>query len=999
MTAERWAQIEDLFHRAAECDGNRRASLLDEACHSDPELRRQVEALLSSDADARKQVQAAIDSEIQHFAFSRVGEIVSHYRILDGIGGGGMGLVYRAEDLKLGRRVALKFLPEESAMDTASLVRFEREARAASALEHPNICPIYEFGEHEGRPFLVMQLLEGRTLRELLQSWASDDGTEREKNCFRCLPLSQTLDLAIQIAHGLEAAHQKGIVHRDIKPANIFLTRQGQAKILDFGLAKLAGDANGADGVQTKPGDGSIGAAESDTRPARLSNPSLSRTGVAMGTAGYMSPEQARGEKLDGRSDIFSFGLLLYEMATGRRAFEGETGPELHSAILTEVPIPASQLNRAVPARFDQIIAKTLEKDRHLRYQSVAELHAALEDLQRQLGPKHLPRTWALALGVLAAVLIATTIFLARHHPRVIPVAPEIRLRQLTTNSSENPVIGGAISPDGKYLAYTDTRGLRLKLIESGETRSIPTPEELKNQTVKWELGVWFPGSTRFLANIHPATEDWNEWSSVGASLWAVSVFGGPSTKLREHAVLAGISPDGSKISFATNKGKRGEREIWMMGPNGEQATKFHEVNGDAAICCFNWFPDGKQYGYIVTDETGDRMLSHDVSGGSLVTIIPPSESKNINDMVWLHEGRVVYSLPEPKNRDVCNYWTMRIDLRTGRRIEEPRRLTNWPGFCVSSGTATSDDKKLVFAAWSSFYTAYVAELSGSQVGSLRHFTLEDSDDYIADWIPDSKAVVVVQNRKDHYSLYKQALDSDAQEPITSSVRGGIANYAVVTSDGKWIVAYIWPAFDGIGAPEHPTRQMSIVRIPVAGGPPETILEVSRPSLVSCARRSPGFCVIAEQTDDRKQMIVSILDPLKGRGEELAKFNLTREMDLLVENLICSLSPDGTRLALARSPEGQIEIHSLRGQHIYTVPAPSLGKVISVVWAADGKGFFVTRKAQAGTELLRVNLQGSLHPIRKCIGWACFAAPSPDGHHLAILDNQKSTNMWMMENF
>src|SRR5262249_13141512 len=289
--------------------------------------------------------------------------------------------------------------------------------------------------------------------------------------------------------------------------------------------------------------------------------------------------------------------------------------------ILDQTLRPARGSNSAIPAKLDAIIGKALEKNRDARYQSAAEMRTALESLQRQLGPKSLPRSWALALGALAAMLIATTILLTRHHPKVFPVAPEIRLRQLTTNSNENPVIGGAISPDGKYLAYSDTRGLRLKFIETGETRSIPTPEELKGQTMRWELGAWFPDSTRFLANAHPATQDWNEWSSVDASLWSVSMFGGPPTKLRENAVLAGISPDGSRISFATNKGKRGEREIWMMGPNGEQATKFYEVNGDSAICCLNWSPDGNRYGYIVTDERGDRMLSRDVSGGSPVTI------------------------------------------------------------------------------------------------------------------------------------------------------------------------------------------------------------------------------------------------------------------------------------------------------------------------------------------------------------------------------------------
>ena len=288
MTPERWAQIEDLFHRAADCEPAQRTGLLEEACRTDPDLRREVYALLSSDRSTRDRPQSAVSDGLNAFAFSLTGEVVSHYRILDGLGGGVMGLVYRAEDMRLGRLVALKFLPEESADNPMALARFEREARAVSAVEHPNICPIYEFGEHEGRPFLVMQLLEGQTLQELLENRSSEEskpaiGAAAQRNMN--LPLEQVLDLAIQIADGLHAAHQKGIIHRDIKPANIFITKDGHAKILDFGLAKLAEDA------AISENDMATNAEEGGER-ARNVDPVLSRTGVAIGTAAYMSPEQ-----------------------------------------------------------------------------------------------------------------------------------------------------------------------------------------------------------------------------------------------------------------------------------------------------------------------------------------------------------------------------------------------------------------------------------------------------------------------------------------------------------------------------------------------------------------------------------------------------------------------------------------------------------------------------------------------------------------------------------
>jgi len=264
-----------------------------------------------------------------------IGRRVSHYRVLEILGGGGMGVVYKAEDIKLGRRVALKFLPEELANDAASMQRFEREARAASALNHPNICTIHAVEEHEGQPFIVMELLEGRTLREMISEAASAISKEIEET----LQLNSLLDVAIQVSDGLKAAHEKGIIHRDIKPANIFVTSQGRVKILDFGLAKL----REFDAVETQPQ--AISRPGSDQKWDPLVT--LTRTGVTVGTAAYMSPEQVRGEKLDARTDLFSFGLVLYEMATGRRAFVGNTDHELQEAILKHMPEPARNKSAA----------------------------------------------------------------------------------------------------------------------------------------------------------------------------------------------------------------------------------------------------------------------------------------------------------------------------------------------------------------------------------------------------------------------------------------------------------------------------------------------------------------------------------------------------------------------------------------------------------------------------------------------------------------------------
>jgi serine/threonine protein kinase len=886
------------------------------------------------------------------------GKKVSHYRVLEVLGGGGMGVVYKAEDLKLGRRVALKFLPEEISSDAKALERFEREARAASTLDHPNICAIYEFGEHEGQPFIAMSLLEGQTLRDLIAARAAPFTTD------------ELLNLAIQIGDGLAAAHEKGIIHRDIKPANIFITNRNEAKILDFGLAKLT-DAGDREGLPRE-----------ETRAASVRDLSLSLTGVAMGTAPYMSPEQVRGEKLDARTDLLSFGLMLYEMATGKQAFSGDTAPALHEAILNRTPAPPRELNPELPPEVEEIISKALEKDRNLRYQSAAEMRADLHRLKTTTAPpstidyrgtKFIRRHREFAVGALIfLVLLGGGLAIVRRwevsKQRPEPKSDVVRTH-LTALATGNSVISAAISRDGKYVAYSDkARKMYLLQIDSRNVRRLPFSD--------FYPSGWFPDGNHLLV----------VGSGQHSGLWKISISDGSSRRLTDSVSWAAVSPDGSQIAYQ-NSGST--KEIWLMAANGEASHRIAEFGTPDSINSLDWSPTGQRLVYARFRDLVSVIETCDLQGGQRTLVLSLTKKMDgISDLFWLSDGRILYRLPDPLDDSDYDIWAVPADPANGKPAGSPARLTSAEQE-PRNFFASADGKRFIYVSSRRTDSVYLGNLGfGAKKFNPRRLTLDEWNNTPIDWTRDSRAVLVQSVRSGRSIILKQGIDQKSPEILLSGAENFMAPRLSPAGDRLLYTASATLDF------LNPSKRL--MSMPVQGGAP-TVLPAGAYYWYRCGSVPSARCILAEIKG--QQLVFSILDPVNGKGEEIQHVQFRSD-------IACALSPDGNKIAVV-DPEayvGEVRILTLADRKVVALPLRDWKwqKIQSIAWSADGSQLFATAYTGTSFVIALIDLRGKLQVLAEITGgeaWPFRPVPSPNGRYLAYARRTFESNVMMLEHF
>jgi Tol biopolymer transport system component/predicted Ser/Thr protein kinase len=739
-----------------------------------------------------------------------IGQTISHYRIVEKLGGGGMGVVYKAEDIKLHRFVALKFLPDEVAKDAQALARFQREAEAASALNHPNICTIYEIDDQHGKAFISMEFLEGLTLKHRIGGKAMES--------------EEVLSLGIEIADALDAAHSAGIVHRDIKPANIFVTKRGHTKILDFGLAKLIP-------VPSKLGEAGATADSTVALEEHLTSP-----GQAVGTIAYMSPEQVRAKELDARTDLFSFGTVLYEMATGALPFRGESSGVIFKTILDGTPTPAVRLNPDLPPKLEDIINKCLEKDRNLRYQHAADIRTDLQRLKRDAESARLPlpqpetpsKKWSRWLAVASGIAVVAVLLVIGARWKGSSPALHTTLSQVTfaEGVEEYP----AWSPDGKVLLYTAEVGKIRKIfrkdLASGQDSQLTHGDSDELQP------MWSPdGKQVSFVRAHQPDVKLQPGDVFGmfqeGDVWVKDLASGEETKLVENAFNPAYSPDGQHI--AVDASWAGPRRIWVLdrqGHNPQQVTT--DTSEEVDHIAPAWSPDGrkivfqnlvrtkfdirtvnldsKQMNWITNDfrinirpawSPSGRFIyfSSDRSGGINIWRAPVEADGSLNgslQQVTAGAGQDVEVAVSPDGKRLA-YATLRQNADIWRLPVSPETgLTN--GTPESVISTTREDSR---GAWSP--DGNMVAFNSDRVGDMNVwlFTVADSNtrqlttghggDFQANWSPDENKIAFFSSRSGSPNIWEVEIASGTLRRLTSN--SGVNVNPFYSPDGK-LIAY-----------------------------------------------------------------------------------------------------------------------------------------------------------------------------------------------------------------